>query len=472
MQSIRISSLRAGNRFEQALFLPSGQKLLNPGVELSQRHIELLARQSVAELKLADSLDEFATSGLMNRVDHRQLRIGQTAAHDIYGPGGSLVLERGQEIEPHHLAALGQAEGAFAAHPDQPTDPAERRRERMMMADMVVQDLEQYLPDLPFRVPGEELEIWDRLHNPSSDPRSTDHWLAQRRDAVDLLSGLYGRIQAGLLVDKAQFACVVEDLFNALISHRANFTQLALMCPRRDDYLADHAFTVAVLAMATGAQLTWSADHIKRIGLIGLTFDLGMLLIPQRIRVGGCQLTDIDRNLVQRHTAFSLVMSQSIKGIEPIEQLVAYQHHERENGSGYPRALRGDRIADMSRVIAVADVFAAMTSPRSYRQVRLPYSAMEQLIRSAAGGQFFKPAARALVQAAGLFPVGSYVKLSNQKLARIIGANANHMDRPVVQVIDHQAQPIGSPIDLSRLPVESLAVERPIAGPQVSRQAG
>lgn len=73
----------------------------------------------------------------------------------------------------------------------------------------------------------------------------------------------------------------------------------------------------------------------------------------------------------------------------------------------------------------MADVFAALTSPRHYRRNKLPYVAMEQIVRSAAAGQFDKPAARALVQAAGLFPVGSFVRLSSNRIARIVAANPN-----------------------------------------------
>src|SRR5690606_28994567 len=162
-------------------------------------------------------------------------------------------------------------------------------------------------------------------------------------------------------------------------------------------------------------------------------YDLGMLLVPERIRTGAQQLTEIDRGRVQRHPVFTLAMLEMVEGVPLIVRVASYQHHERENGSGYPRGARREQGCAYARVLAVADSFAAATEPRSYRKPKLPYIAMEETLRSTATMVFWKPASRALVQAAGLFPVGSYVKLSDSSNAHVIAANAKALDRPTVQ---------------------------------------
>ncbi len=463
METVRISSLSEGDCFDKALFLPSGQKLLTPGVTITARHLQLLSRQSVAELILAESLEELADAGMLSRYDMKRLSVGQLADRDLIAPGGSLLVERGEQIEDHHLASL--AEGGFVSTGDSELDEARTRRDRMLMADLAVQELEDAMASLELRVRPQELEIWDD-HEPGGAAWPDGEAVFAHRDArVGELRRLYAEIGAGHTVPVARFQAMVDDLMAMLLNHRRQFTQLALMCRRRDDYLPDHAFTVAVLAMAVAAQMTWSAEQVRLMGLAGLLFDLGMLLIPQRIRVGGCELTEIDRNLVQRHSVLGLIQVQHVEGVPALVKVMAYQHHERENGSGYPCGLRGDRIADGSRVLAVADVFAALTSPRHYRKLKLPYMAMEQMVRAAATNEFHKPAVRALVQAAGLFPVGSHVKLSNSKLAHVVACNPNHLDRPIVQVRERDGRHLGEPIDLSRIPPESLAVVRPVPGP-------
>ncbi len=461
MQTVRISNLNEGDRFEQALFLPSGQKLLTPGVSLSRRHLQMLSRQAVTELILADSLDELAEAGVLARYDMSQVRVGQVAEQDLIAPGGALLVEQGQAFEDHHLASL--ADGGFVTKGSGKSETT-TRRDRMLMADLAVQQLEEALPQLELRVRPEQLEIWD-MHNVNDRIWPSQRVVRAKRDGiVDELQRLYTEIAAGHQVQVNAFTVMVEDLLDDLLNHRQQFPQLALMCRRQEDYLPDHAFTVAVLAMAIAAQMTWSREHVRLMGLASLVFDLGMLQVPKRIRIGSGELSDIDRNMVHRHPVFGLLQLELIEGEPTLIKLMAYQHHERENGSGYPCGIRGDRICDFARVLAVADAFAAQTAPRSFRKMKLPYVAMEEMIRAAASNEFYKPAVRALVQAAGLFPVGSYVKLSNGKYAHIIAGNPNHLDRPVVQILNRDATRIGEPVDLSRMSPEMLSVVRPVPG--------
>jgi len=83
---------------------------------------------------------------------------------------------------------------------------------------------------------------------------------------------------------------------------------LVLLCPRREDYLPDHGYTVAVLAMTTASQLRCPTDNIFEIGLAGLVFDRGMLLVPKRGRTVAAELTESNRARVQRHPIFALSM--------------------------------------------------------------------------------------------------------------------------------------------------------------------
>jgi HD-GYP domain-containing protein (c-di-GMP phosphodiesterase class II) len=256
---------------------------------------------------------------------------------------------------------------------------------------------------------------------------------------------------------------VLSDLLDRLGRHPTRFTQLALLCPRREDYLPDHAYTVAVLAMAIAHQLHWPDDEIRQLGQAGLLFDLGMLLVPERIRTGACQLTDVDRARVRRHPIFTLTMLEVVGDTPIMVRLAALQHQERENGSGYPQGKRREGICDLARVLAVADSFAAATEPRHYRRPKLPYIAMEETLRAASLLVLWKPAVRALVQAAGLFPVGSYLKLSDGRNASVIAANAKQVDRPTVQPLHGDGRPKGDAIDLAAVPADEVAIVRPLA---------
>lgn len=437
MQRLRVSAIKEGDCFDQSLFLPNGGKICPPRTPLTAAHLQMLRRQSSASVFLADNPEEFTA-------------------------------QASSSIDPHDPPAVETATTpppTSPIHPQPTTEDPALRKLRMKEAEAIPDRMRDLAARLNPRLTPCELEIWDR-HRPRPLPWPDQASLVDFRQALaDQLRSLYMQLDAGKTIELVEFLSIVDELWRCLIDHRERFAQLALMVPRRDDYLPDHALCVAVLAMATAGQLTLDEQAVRDACLAGLTFDVGMMLVPSRIRSGGEQLTDIDRGRVQRHTDYSVVLLDQITGLPDIVRLAAYQHHERENSTGYPQALRGDCIHDLARILAVCDVFAAITGPRHYRQNKLPYTAMEQMVRAAAAGQFDKPTARALVQAAGLFPVGSCVLLSNQTTAQVVAANPNHLDRPTVQPLTDQGAPQGPAVNLSRLPPDKLAVARPVAAP-------
>lgn len=474
MQRVRISSVRAGQKFPKSMFLLSGQKLLGPNVPITDRVLELMRRQGETEVIVADSMEELATAGVVDRCETSELAVGQATQDGLITSTGTVLLEPGEEIEEHHLDAIRAAGGAFTSEPPAPpkrkksdddgdakANMGPDRRERIIVADELVESLEKELASSPLRVSPAMHQSWIQPVDPASWPDVTE-LSKQRNAAVDTIRKLYARIEAGVPVSVEDFRPLLEDLLDKLAGYPTRFTQLALLVKGRDDYLPDHAYTVAVLAMSIAANLKWERDDVRRVGLGALVFDLGMLLVPQRIRVGASELSDMDRARVQKHPLFSLSMLQGVEGVPAMVRLAALQHHERENGSGYPRGRRKDQICDFARVLAVADAFAAAMGPRHYRKQKLPYVAMEETLRLASAMVFWTPACRALVQSAGLFPVGSYVKLSNGKRAHVIGSNASAVDRPPIQLLDDAGKPVGAPLDLATLPKQALSVVRPI----------
>jgi HD-GYP domain-containing protein (c-di-GMP phosphodiesterase class II) len=161
-------------------------------------------------------------------------------------------------------------------------------------------------------------------------------------------------------------------------------------------------------------------------------------------------------------------MIQSIGGLPELVKLAALQHHERENGVGYPRGRRKNRLCDYARLLAVVDTYAAITEPRSYREAKLPYVAMEETVKAASTEALWKPAVRGLVRAAGLYPVGSYVELTDGDIARILAANPERYDRPLVQPVDTHGHLCDQPIDLGTVAKHELAVVRAVNAPDTA----
>lgn len=457
MQRIRVTSLTPGQVFEQGLFTLGGQKLVNAGVPLTTSQVEAIRRRSESELLMATSTDELARDGVLQRADGSRLKVGQRVEQGLITNSGQMLLEPGETVESHHLDALAAGGQVFEA-----PGSVDQRRQRLLIGDSLLEDLDRESKTIDRRIALPAHCDWIKPQPPGNWPNLKD-LAAYRHQQVEMLRVFYARIEAGVQVPPYSFDNMLDSLLQKLASHPTQFTQLALLCPRREDYLPDHAYTVTVLAMAVASRLNWTQSQVRQVGLVGLLFDLGMLLVPQRVRTGANVLGEVDRSRVQRHPVFTLAMMQAVEPVDTIIKLAAVQHHERENGSGYPRGSRRDSICDLARVLAVTDSFAAATEPRQYRSPKLPYTAMEETLRAASMMQLWKPGVRALVQAAGLFPVGSYVRLSDNRNAHVIVANPVQLDKPVLQPLDTEGRPKGDPIDLATLKPGELSVVRPLA---------
>ncbi|MCC7145187.1 MAG: HD domain-containing protein [Phycisphaeraceae bacterium] len=457
MKRIKISELIPGQTFPRRVFSPSGQKILDPQIALTETHLETLLRSGHTEVLLVADMDELVRENIVSPLPTSRLRVGASVDAGIISNAGQILLEPGQTIEQHHLDAIAASGRVFSAL----RRDAEERRRWIHMAEALVKDLLHHQASAERRVSCVEHDPWPKPQDASLWP-SRDKLSLQREEVVEELRRLYARIEAGLHVPAAEFRSLVDELRQRLAAHPTRFTQLALLCPHKEDYLPDHAYTVAVLGMATARQLRWPIPQVEQVGLTGLLIDLGMLLVPQRIRTSTHALDEVDRSRVLQHPIFTLSLLEMVDGVEPQVRLAALQHHERENGSGYPRSLRRETICDLARVIAVADAFAAATETRSYRLPKLPYMAMEELLQAASNVTVWKPAVRALVQAVGLFPVGSFVRLSDGRVAQVIGSHPSHFDRPVVQPVNKDGAPVDQPVDLASLPNDSLTVVRAI----------
>ena len=208
-----------------------------------------------------------------------------------------------------------------------------------------------------------------------------------------------------------------------------------------------------------------SLAYVREVIMGALLFDVGMLMIPKRVRGGSGALIESDRERIQQHPIYSLTMMEQIPGLSPIPRMMGYQHHERLNGTGYPQHTQGPSISEFARIISVADIFAASTNPRSYKSSKLPYAAMEELVHLAHRALLDVRAVKALLSAIGLFPIGSYILLSNNMNAEVIGANENRIDRPLVTPLNPAGLPSGTLVDLSDPQYSHIKIVKAIPAP-------
>lgn len=228
-------------------------------------------------------------------------------------------------------------------------------------------------------------------------------------------------------------------------------------------YPVPHSVNVAVLSQPVGRELELQDAELERLCLEALVHDVGSVRIPDEVLHKRDSLSEEEWELVRERPVHSWRILRSLgEGYEEVAE-VAHQVHERADGSGYPRGLKGDDVLRDARILGAVDVFEAIIHPRPYKKT-VPAAAMyglDNLMRMSA--QFGDRVLKALVSGLGLFPVGTYVKLSSGEVARVCRTRKGNPMRPVVEVLyDGQDRPLqgAKSVDLMQSP--HLYVFRPL----------
>jgi HD-GYP domain-containing protein (c-di-GMP phosphodiesterase class II) len=177
--------------------------------------------------------------------------------------------------------------------------------------------------------------------------------------------------------------------------------------------------------------------------------DIGMLRVPEEIRLAPRVLDESERRVIEQHPIHTVDMLETMRKVPNSVKYVCYQSHERYDGSGYPRSQWGDKLHIFSQIVAIADVYVAMTNDRPHRQAKKPYDAVRAILMDASANRYNKELVRAFLDAISLFPIGSMVQLNDGRQAKVLRSNPGKHTRPVVELLGPDGEELsGSVIDL------------------------
>ncbi|WP_054697739.1 HD-GYP domain-containing protein [Syntrophomonas palmitatica] len=201
-----------------------------------------------------------------------------------------------------------------------------------------------------------------------------------------------------------------------------------------DDYLLFHSINVAVLSVMTGLSLGYPEGNLMDLGMGALLHDIGMISVAPEILSKTEELNGFERAQVRKHPEVGFNILRNYREISTPAAHIAYQHHERFDGAGYPRQLSKKQIIEYAKIAAVADTFDAVVSDRPYRK---GYSTTDGLIvvKKLVSSYFDPDIVEAFAANIAMYPVGCLLELSNDKIAVVISATKANASRPVVYVI-------------------------------------
>ena len=486
MREVPVEELKPYAVAEVPLFHESGEMLFRQGETLTPAVLEALRGAGIDALlsqESGENLSRFLFSARNREIPASALVAGQTLAFPIYDNDGSLLVRENTPISPSFKDQLAARETTriFVRRPATELKLPQVERYRGLLGDRDPErekfrsydfsgarktfldnpDGELTLQSLELRMAGTSSVVAptgtalrtmvrrDDVRAASAETKAG--YLEVWREAIWFAKALFPDQKAPRQIRTEEIGVSARKVINALIDHKdLLFTLVYQKDP--DAYLFRHLLNVTILSIHLGTALRYNPDQIYELAHGAFLHDIGMFSLPPELYQKGERLNEAEMTQIQKHTLLGIDLLQRARGIPVSAAFVAYQHHERIDGTGYPKSKRGQSVHSFSRIVMIADVFDAMISDRPYRTAQLPYSAMKAVLKMAVGTKLDPDMVNQFLDWVSLYPIGSWLMLEDGRVARVISAREGKPDRPVVSIVlDDRFEPVPSRnvIDLS-----------------------
>lgn len=254
------------------------------------------------------------------------------------------------------------------------------------------------------------------------------------RKTSGLVKSFMEEIQLGrpinvLAARKAVSYCV-DSILNA-----PDALMLMTQLKNRDEYTAQHSMNVCIFSIALARQINLSVEELNNVGLCGMMHDMGKMRVPLEILNKAGRLDPEELKVMQSHTGLGWQLLLSTNGMYAGAVDVAYSHHERMDGKGYPRHLTAEQITPYSRIVAIADLYDAVSSDRIYQKGRPHLDAIKILTDCSISGHLDPPLTMKFIECLGIYPSGSIVELNSGEVAMVVEINPKSKLKPKIMML-------------------------------------
>lgn len=251
---------------------------------------------------------------------------------------------------------------------------------------------------------------------------------------------------------------IVEGLLDAILNNEEVVTLLTDTYIY-DEYIYTHSFQVTMYSLAIAKEMGYNYDDLRIIGIGAMLHDIGKLVIPHEILNKPGPLSDDEYEEMKKHTRYGFDILRNLHTVSLLVAHCAFQHHERLDGSGYPRGLVDTDIHPFAKIIAVADVFDAVTSNRIYRDKMFPSQGIA-IIEAGSGTLYDPQVVAALKKSVVHYPNGTVIVLSDNRRAVVSKQNEAAPARPWVRVFEEDDCIIDATYELNLLEYLDVAIEK------------
>lgn len=251
--------------------------------------------------------------------------------------------------------------------------------------------------------------------------------------AQGLVGSLMHNVKIGGTIDIAPIHQLADELQSSIFRN-ANALSCLGRIREKDNYLLEHSVNLSVLMSLFGNFRELPTETLHQIIVGALLHDIGKILTPDSILHKPGRLTPEEFEVMKAHARHSRDILTSTEGIGELTIVTAAEHHERLDGSGYPEGLKGDEISVYGRMVAITDVYDAITSDRVYHKGMTPTQGLKKLLEWS-NGHLDPVLVKEFIRCVGLYPVGSLVQLESGRIGVVVETNDDDQRLPVVRVM-------------------------------------
>lgn len=350
----------------------------------------------------------------MAKLKITQVVTGMILAEDVYDAEGLLLVANGTKLLDIHIDFIKR-----------------KRVSEVYIKDLVMEQNLVFETERPYAKSIKELE-------------------QQYKETIESFKKIYQAFKLGRVPVAQEIEDIIEPMYDAII-HDESFAHKMWQIQTNDEYTFDHSVRVSMVSGLLAKWCKFSENQIKEAALAGFLHDVGKCNIPDQILNKPGMLDDDEFKVMKTHAILGYLLVKEMHNLSPNVQLGVLQHHERMDGSGYPHGIKSPEISDIAKVIAVADVYCAMTQERVYKKAMHPFEVMSFILEKCSDSLDFSISKTFLSKIAHFY-IGHQVLMSNGKIGEVIMTYKDDPSRPLVRIEDQY-------IDLRRelsLDIESV----------------
>lgn len=311
------------------------------------------------------------------------------------------------------------------------------------LCDSVVIDIEKsakeggYRPDHPGREQRKSQRLYAMSASFEQEIISANEIRAETESCIDQV---FDDVANDRMIDLISVKKIINHTVDGILRNpdaHVSLTQLK----NWDSYTAQHSMNVCILALTMGRHIGLPRNELEMLGTGALLHDVGKLMTPLEVLNKPGKLTEEEFKLMKAHPVHGRELLEHRYGLPHLVADMAYSHHERAAGGGYPRGLSGNQLTVWSKIVAIVDVYDAITSDRCYHKGMSPTEALTKMYGWRLT-DFDPELLEQFIQCLGIYPVGTLVELTSGEVGIVISVNTTLRLRPQVSLIlDGQKRP-------------------------------